>query len=84
MSRMISMPVVDYPWRRWFAWRPVKLIDGKHAWWCEVERRNVWFVVMTTEYRKGSSEDEGQKDGRPDRLENESKLKSPNRETGRG
>jgi hypothetical protein len=51
MSRQILMPVVEYDWRRWFAWRPVQLIDETWAWWRTIERRKVWFIEMMTEYR---------------------------------
>lgn len=26
-------------WNAWFAWHPVRLMDGRLAWLCEVQRR---------------------------------------------
>lgn len=40
----IKMPVVEWSWQSWFAWRPVKMLNGRWAWLRYVERRKVWFV----------------------------------------
>ena len=40
-------------WHRWFAWRPVKLMDGRIVWLEEVERREqeLGFDITDTYYR---------------------------------
>lgn len=55
-DRRIAMPIVEYPWQRWFAWYPVRLGEwprpkGPLVWLRSIERRNVWFVNMWREYR---------------------------------
>jgi len=31
------------PWEEWFAWRPVKTIEGETIWWRRCYRRHVKF-----------------------------------------
>lgn len=40
----------EYSWRPWFAWRPVRLIDGRRAWRCMVERRHKKMTVLDLYY----------------------------------
>lgn len=51
-ERKIPMPLVTWPWERWFAWHPVKTMDGKKVWLRWIERRHVWFVFDFYEYRE--------------------------------
>ncbi len=52
-GRVYSIPLVELsPWSPWFAWRPVKLVDGKRAWFSWIERRQMWMVIPFCEYRE--------------------------------
>lgn len=31
-------------WHKWFAWHPVRLLDGSRVWLRPVYRRNVWYL----------------------------------------
>lgn len=35
-----KMPEIKYPWKKWFAWRPVK-VKGKTKWLCNVYRQQI-------------------------------------------
>jgi hypothetical protein len=51
MTTYYAIPEITRPWRRWFAWRPVKTLDGNRRWLCWLARRRVWLVIWLTEYR---------------------------------
>lgn len=55
-------------WRDWFAWRPIRLLDGRWAWLKTVRRRRVhmhpdghvdWFMWEFAERRLSASGQEG-------------------------
>ena len=50
-ERRISIPMVEYPWKPWFAWHPVQLETKRWVWLRTIEKRRVWFGSMFTEYR---------------------------------
>ncbi len=50
-ERQVLMPLMEYPWTRWFAWHPVKLETDRWVWLRRIEKRRVWFIHMFTEYR---------------------------------
>jgi len=37
----LDMDQFLYGWRAWFAWRPVRLQDGRRVWWRWVERGQI-------------------------------------------
>lgn len=51
-QRVFSIPEVTYPWHTWWAWYPVSLEGGGHAWLRPVQRRKVWLITMSYEYRE--------------------------------
>lgn len=62
----IGMWKVGYKWHHWFAWRPVRLNDGRWRWLVHLERRAVsdemalmvgaYGDVWTWEYRAKETE----------------------------
>lgn len=51
-ERVYEIPVIPLDWKPWFAWYPVTLTGTKsHVWLKTIERRSVWFIFWTHEYR---------------------------------
>lgn len=50
-DRAYMIPEVTLDWRPWFAWHPVRTLSGRIVWLRNIERRRVWFIFWTTEYR---------------------------------
>jgi len=40
----MGITVDSGPWKEWFAWRPVTLINGKRVWWRKIYRKNIYLI----------------------------------------
>jgi hypothetical protein len=40
------------PWKLWFAWRPVKLLDGDRVWCKRIYRRSINTYVDNEDWRR--------------------------------